>query len=193
MMDPMEALHVVSQWGREGATMKDPVVVSVDSIESDQVGEVWFAVGPNGLWRLSFGTTRERFLNDLADDHVVPVEDAAMANPFKKQLADYFAGRLKKWDMKIDWSRLEGFSKKALQVCAKIPYGKTLSYGEVAARAGAPGAARAAGSAMGSNPFAIIVPCHRVIAAGNKIGGYGRSPEAVPMKRRLLRMEGVEI
>lgn len=173
--------------------MKDPVTVSIDSIESDQVGQVWFAVGPRGLWRLSFGTTREGFLHDLADDHVLPVENLTVTTAFRRQLQDYFAGRLRKWDMKIDWSRLEGFSRKALQVCAKIPYGKTMSYGEVAARAGAPGAARAAGSAMGSNPFAIIVPCHRVIAAGGKIGGYGRSPEAVPMKRRLLRMEGVEI
>lgn len=173
--------------------MKDPLVVKIGSVESDQVGQVWFAIGQRGLWRISFSTTKERFLEDLADDHVVPVEDAKATASIRRQLSDYFAGRLKRWDVKIDWSRLEGFTRKALQVCAKIPYGQTMSYGEVAARAGSPSAARAAGSAMGSNPFAIVVPCHRVIAAGGKIGGYGRSPEAVPMKRRLLRMEGVGV
>jgi methylated-DNA-[protein]-cysteine S-methyltransferase len=74
-----------------------------------------------------------------------------------------------------------------LHETAKLPYGVTSSYGEVAARAGNPRAYRAAGTALGRNPIPLVVPCHRVLQSGGGIGEYGGGPE---MKEWLLRMEG---
>jgi methylated-DNA-[protein]-cysteine S-methyltransferase len=80
------------------------------------------------------------------------------------------------------------FERKVLTVVSRIPVGNVTTYGDVARLAGRPGAARAVGNAMSRNPVPIVVPCHRVIAAGGRIGGYGAS--GVSTKRRLLALEG---
>ena len=84
-------------------------------------------------------------------------------------------------------SRYPAFSQRVWKECAKIPKGKTLTYGEIARRLGKPGAARAVGQALGANPFAPTVPCHRVVAA-NGLGGFS-APGGVKAKARLLRRE----
>lgn len=158
-------------------------------LDSAEFGEVWFAESKRGLWRVSFGTTRERFLGELHADGVEAVSDTKATARTQKLLREYFARQRREFPVTIDWSRVNGFTRKALQVCAKIPYGKTLSYGEIAARAGSPGGARAVGQAMGKNPFPIVVPCHRVVASGGKIGGFSGG---LHYKRALLELEGVE-
>ena len=96
-------------------------------------------------------------------------------------------GRRRRFDIRLDWSATSpGFRRTVLQELTTTRYGETLSYGELAARAGSPRAARAVGSAMATNPLAIVVPCHRVIAAGGRIGGYGGGLE---VKRYLLALE----
>lgn len=96
---------------------------------------------------------------------------------------------------KIDFSRfpirldrMTEFRQQVMLCCQSIPYGQTLSYGELAELAGSPNAYRAAGTVMSKNPFPIVVPCHRVLAAGNKLGGFS-SPQGVSMKRQLLELE----
>jgi len=84
------------------------------------------------------------------------------------------------------------FQKAILKTVKRIPYGKTLSYGEVAAKAGYPRAARAVGSVMASNRTPIIVPCHRVVASGQKIGGFS-TPQGILLKRRMLELENIQI
>lgn len=81
------------------------------------------------------------------------------------------------------------FAEKVIRCCRHIPWGKTLGYGELARKAGAPRGARAVGNVMRRNRISLIVPCHRVIQAGGKLGGYG-SPEGVQLKRQLLTLEG---
>jgi methylated-DNA-[protein]-cysteine S-methyltransferase len=81
------------------------------------------------------------------------------------------------------------FHRRVYALARTIPPGATLSYGEVAARIGAPGAARAVGQALGRNPFTIVVPCHRVLAAGGKMGGFSANG-GIATKRRLLAIEG---
>jgi methylated-DNA-[protein]-cysteine S-methyltransferase len=88
----------------------------------------------------------------------------------------------------LDMDGVPPFERRVYEVARTIPPGTTLSYGEVAARLGAPGAAREVGQALGRNPFAIIVPCHRVLAAGGKIGGFS-ARGGVATKRRLLTVE----
>jgi len=164
-----------------------PEKVNFSHINTRDLGEIWFAESDRGLWRIEFGRTKERFLADLGHDGVAAVSDAKATAKTQKLLSEYFAGKRKDFPVKVDWSRLNGFTRKALQVCAKIPYGKTLSYGEVAERAGSPGGARAVGQAMAKNPFPIIVPCHRVLASGGKIGGFSGG---LHFKRALLDLEG---
>lgn len=158
-------------------------------IETQDLGEVWFAENDRGLWRIEFGRTKERFLGDLHRDGVEAVMDLKSTAKTKILLEEYFAGKRREFPIKIDWTRVDGFTRKALQVCARIPYGKTLSYGEVAARAGSPGAARAVGQAMSKNPFPIVVPCHRVLASNGKLGGFSGG---LHFKRALLDLEGAE-
>jgi methylated-DNA-[protein]-cysteine S-methyltransferase len=86
----------------------------------------------------------------------------------------------------FDWDAVSAFDREVLEVAAAIPAGKTLSYGEVAAASGHPGAARAAGGALGRNPWPVLIPCHRVIGADGKLTGFGKGLGA---KKSLLDFE----
>lgn len=91
--------------------------------------------------------------------------------------------------MLSEMSGYPAFYQRVWKECARIPKGKTITYGELAKRLGKPGAARAVGQALGANPFAPTVPCHRVVAANGGFGGYsGRG--GVKTKCRMLREEG---
>lgn len=101
------------------------------------------------------------------------------------QLRRYFAGELHEFDVDLDLHGTD-FQRRVWSGLLEIPYGETRSYGELAAQLGSPGAARAVGLANGRNPVAIIVPCHRVIATGGGLGGYGGG---LDRKRLLLALE----
>jgi methylated-DNA-[protein]-cysteine S-methyltransferase len=92
----------------------------------------------------------------------------------------------------LDMDEVPAFHRRVYEAARDIPPGMTLSYGDIAARAGAPGAARAVGQALGRNPFPIIVPCHRVLAAGGKIGGFS-TQGGTATKRRMLAIEGAQL
>jgi methylated-DNA-[protein]-cysteine S-methyltransferase len=106
----------------------------------------------------------------------------------RRELDLYFGGRLRDFDIPLDWRLSSGFRQRVLREIDRIPFGETRSYTEMAAGAGNPRAIRAAGSACGSNPIPIIVPCHRVLRTGGALGGYGGGLE---LKQELLRLEGV--
>ena len=89
----------------------------------------------------------------------------------------------------LDMEDVPAFHRRVYELARTIPPGMTLSYGDIATRLGAPGAARAVGQALGRNPFPIVVPCHRVLAAGGKIGGFS-AQGGVTTKRRMLAIEG---
>lgn len=89
----------------------------------------------------------------------------------------------------VDLSDVPLFNRKVYAVARAIPAGRTLTYGEVAVRLGEPGAAQAVGRALGENPIPVIVPCHRVLAAGGRLHGFS-APGGVETKRRLLEIEG---
>jgi methylated-DNA-[protein]-cysteine S-methyltransferase len=126
----------------------------------------------------------------LPNDAKIAGGDGHDAPPVLKdtvtQLEEYFAGERTEFDVPME---LDGtaFQKEVWAELSRIPYGKTISYGELARRVGRPKGPRAVGQANGRNPIPIIVPCHRVLA-GNGIGGYGGG---LPMKRALLAVEGV--
>ena len=95
-------------------------------------------------------------------------------------------------DVPLDWSGVAPFHRRVYEVARAIPPGEVLSYGEVARRIGEPGAARAVGRALGRNPFAPVVPCHRVLAAGSRSGGFSAEGGALT-KLRMLEIEKARI
>jgi methylated-DNA-[protein]-cysteine S-methyltransferase len=104
-----------------------------------------------------------------------------------RQLADYFVGRCRDFALRLAPVG-SAFERAVWDVMLRIPPGRTRTYGELAAALGAPGAARAVGAACGRNPIPIVIPCHRITAAGGHIGGYsGRG--GVSTKRFLLALE----
>jgi methylated-DNA-[protein]-cysteine S-methyltransferase len=111
-------------------------------------------------------------------------DDDAFAET-RRQLEEYFAGGRSRFDIPM---HLEGtaFQRTVWHALTEIPYGETISYGELARRIGRPDRARAVGTANGQNPIAVIVPCHRVIGANGKLVGYGGG---LDNKRRLLELE----
>lgn len=106
----------------------------------------------------------------------------------RDELNDYFSGRLKRFSVPLRVSEVHGFTAACLEALLKTSCGEVLSYGELAAAAGSPRAARAVGNAMAANPWPIIVPCHRVVAAGGKLGGYSGGAGPVT-KDWLLQFE----
>jgi methylated-DNA-[protein]-cysteine S-methyltransferase len=112
-------------------------------------------------------------------------ESAASFTDVKRQLEEYFAGERTTFEVKL---AAEGapFEREVWHALEEIPYGETVSYGEIARRVGQPTAARAVGTANGRNPIAVIVPCHRVIGADGSLTGYGGGLER---KRLLLELE----
>ena len=105
-----------------------------------------------------------------------------------KQLNEYFNGRRKKFNLPISLQKLPAtpFQRRMWAELLKIPHGKTITYAEQALRGGRPAACRAAGGANGKNPIAIVIPCHRVVAANGKLGGF---TSGLWRKRRLLKLE----
>jgi len=105
----------------------------------------------------------------------------------RRQLEEYFEGRRRAFDLTLDWRLTAGFRREVLYATTQIPYGQTLSYGQLATRADRPAAVRAAGTALATNPLPIVVPCHRVLRSGGALGSYRGGPEA---KAQLLGLEG---
>jgi methylated-DNA-[protein]-cysteine S-methyltransferase len=103
-----------------------------------------------------------------------------------KELRGYFAGNVRNFNVPLDMQGTE-FQLSVWNSLVKIPYGETRSYSQIAKSVGRPKAVRAVGAANGSNPVAIIVPCHRVIGSSGKLTGYGGG---LPLKKRLLELEG---
>jgi methylated-DNA-[protein]-cysteine S-methyltransferase len=114
--------------------------------------------------------------------------DADVIVEARQQLDDFFSGRRRQFDLPLDLAQLSPFTAKVLRILAQVPYGTTLTYGELATLAGSPQAARAVGRAMAVNPFPIIIPCHRVIGAGGKMTGYSGG-EGIATKKWLLHFE----
>lgn len=107
-----------------------------------------------------------------------------------RDLERYLNGNPEPLDQPLDLSFASPFSQSAWKAARRIPYGRVMTYGELAAGLGRPGGARAVGQAMGSNPFPLLIPCHRVVARRGSLGGFA---SGLPLKRWLLELEGVEL
>jgi len=152
------------------ATEEGLVDVAYTTVDSP-VGSLLLAATSRGLVRVGF-----------------PTEDP---DDVLEQLADRLSGRRHHFDVALDWELSgAGFRRKVLRATARIPFGEVRTYRQMAVTAGSPRAYRAAGNALGSNPIPVIVPCHRVLASGGGLGGYGGG---LDVKQQLLQLEGVPI
>ena len=181
---PTDAPDLTDRADAEG--LIDVAYTSVDS----PLGPLVVAATPKGLVRVSYTEFRgeDEVLEELAR-RVSPrvLEAPARLDPVRRELDEYFEGRRQDFDVPIDWSYLAGFTREVLRATARIGFGEVSSYAGVAAEAGSPRAVRAAGNALGANPMPVVVPCHRVLRSGGKLGGYTGGLER---KEFLLRLEG---
>lgn len=153
------------------------------------LGDLLVASTQRGLVRVAYDNEdRDRVLEELAGD-VSPrvLEAPELLDEARRELDEYFRGGRRDFDLEVDLSLVRGFTLKVLEATARIPFGSVSSYRDVAAMAGSPRAARAAGNALHDNPVPIVVPCHRVLHSNGGLGGYGGR---LDRKEFLLRLEG---
>jgi methylated-DNA-[protein]-cysteine S-methyltransferase len=143
------------------------------------IGRLWVAISSRGLVSITRG-------EDPGPDAGSRKLDPDAVAPVLSELRAYFAGRLRSFQTRLDPRGAGAFNAAVWRAARQIPYGETVSYGELAAMAGYPRAARAAGNAMARCPFSPVVPCHRVTYADGSIGGWGADTW---VKRWLLDME----
>lgn len=158
-------------------------------VVASPVGALELLASPEGLAAILF-VAGDRVSPKLATDAPPPPPDPAATrwlDAAERQLSEYFAGARRTFDLPLAPATGTPFERQVWDELMKIPFGATISYGELARRVGRPGAARAVGRANGDNPLPIVVPCHRVIGAGGKLTGYGGG---LPNKEILLRVEG---
>jgi methylated-DNA-[protein]-cysteine S-methyltransferase len=152
------------------------------------VGPLLLAATEQGLVRIAFaGEGHDAVLQALSDKISPRVLHApARLDPAARELAEYFAGQRRGFDLPLDWRLSAGFRRTVLSHLPEIGYGHTASYSAVARLAGNPRAIRAAATACATNPLPVVVPCHRVVLSDGRIGNYRGGPEA---KRTLLALE----
>lgn len=175
------------------ATTAEPLSISVFVTPLGQ----WGLLGTGKtLWALTLGHTsataaRSAFANPY-DGRPIEKVSTDWHPELRQRLERYSAGEPVTFDdFELHLPPRTAFQQQIIQVTRKIPYGTKLTYGELAAKAGFPRAARAVGTVMSSNRFPIIIPCHRVVGSGGGMGGYS-APQGVSLKQRLLEMEAGE-
>jgi methylated-DNA-[protein]-cysteine S-methyltransferase len=147
------------------------------------------ATSESGVIGVSFGAWGPAIRTWQRHDEVRPGTPAdELLAAAVAEIAEWAAGVRAVFTVPVDWSLTDGVTRRVLRTLFEtVPYGHTVTYGELAERCAVPGGARLIGQIMGSNPVPIIVPCHRVLAADG-LGGYG---PGIELKRRILVMEGV--
>ena len=154
----------------------------------------WFGVVWRGrvVSRLTFGHRTRKAAMDALGDTPSPVAPKDCPYPqLVTRLQDYADGGPQDFsDVLVETSHLTPFGRRIMEACRRIPYGSKSSYAALAQAAGSPKAARAVGQCMAANRVPLIVPCHRVVGAGGRLGGFS-APGGVSVKQRLLELESV--
>ncbi len=155
---------------------------------SSPLGELWLAATPQGICRLSYGPAVPRWVVLLREENsLAPSADHRLLSEAREQLAEYFEGSRRSFELPLDLSCGSSFQRRVWEATSHIPYGQVRSYGQIARALASAGSARAVGRALGRNPVPIIVPCHRVTRTDGTLGGYSGGPH---IKRALLAIEG---
>lgn len=154
----------------------------------------WYTMHPSPVGELLVVLDGDGALTDLRFDDAGAAlprdalrDDTALA-PVTRQLDEYFAGSRRSFDVRLAPGGTP-FQRAVWDALRDVPYGETVTYGEIAARVGRPTASRAVGAANGANPIAVVVPCHRIVGANGTLTGYGGG---LDRKRLLLELEGTK-
>jgi methylated-DNA-[protein]-cysteine S-methyltransferase len=150
------------------------------------LGPLYLVVSDQGLSCLHFRETEHGIVGWAKTRGLDPSPDQAGIQPFVRQLDEYFAGERETFDVPLDLSTASPFVQRVLRATARVPFGHLVTYKSIANEIGEPGATRAVGNALGSNPIPIVVPCHRVIRSDGSLGGYTGGTD---IKRHLLTLE----
>ena len=162
--------------------------VAYDVFDETPVGPLLVGVTPRGLARIEFDPEPEVALERLARAYGPRVlRSGRPVDRVRRELDEYFSGRRHAFDLELDLRAAPDFHRRVLELLARVGYGRTTTYGALAAEAGAPKAARAVGTVMNRNPVPIVLPCHRVVGANGSLVGYGGG---LDRKEWLLRLEG---
>lgn len=152
------------------------------------IGTLLLAATDQGLVRVAFDRENHDTVLEQLADKISPriLHSPARLEAAVRQLDEYFAGHRRGFELPLDWRLAKGFRREVLAHLPQIAYGQTESYAQVAAAAGNPKAVRAVGTACGTNPLPVVVPCHRVVRSDGSFGGYLGGTEA---KQILLTLE----
>jgi O-6-methylguanine DNA methyltransferase len=153
-------------------------------------GRVFLARTSKGLCRVTFRKGEDEILSDLEKRSLLPEMAPEKVEKERKELAEYFEGKRQHFDVPIDLRWGTPFQKRVLEAASRIPFGECECYGDIARAVGRPQAQRAVGNALGKNPVAIVIPCHRVVATSGGLGGY---TGGLDIKRTLMEIEGIEL
>ena len=173
---------------RQAASRSGLLDAGYDLVDSP-VGQLLVAAGDRGVLRISFDADLEQhleWLSRIAGRKVLRAPQ--QVESVRRELDEYFDGRRHAFDLTVDLRGVTPFTERVLTELARVPFGETATYAELAARAGNPRAARAVGMTMNRNRIPIVLPCHRVIGANGSLVGYAGGLER---KVALLRLEGV--
>ncbi len=158
-------------------------------VSSSPVGWLGLVAGNRGLVEITICTEREELYSLLSQGYpALPEQKSRVLGKAAGQLEQYFQGTLRVFDLPLDFRWLSLFSRNILQALARVPFGQNLTYGQLAAQAGRPGAARAVGRVMAENPFPLVIPCHRVVGTGGRLTGYSGGA-GIATKAWLLEFE----
>ncbi len=162
------------------------------AVEEGPLGPILLASTARGLVRVAYLNPRAESPDEVLDELARRLSPRVLQMPARldqarRELDEFFTGRRREFELPLDWALVgSGFTLKVLTQTALIPFGQTVTYKQVAGRAGNDRAYRAAGNALGSNPLPIVVPCHRVLHSDGGLGGYTGGLE---IKRALLEIE----
>lgn len=173
---------------REAAASAGLLDAAFDVLDETPVGPLLVGVTDRGVCRIAFDPDPERELERLARLYGPRVlRSSKPVDRLRRELAEYFERRRRSFDLELDLRVAPEYHRRVLAELARVEYGRTTTYGELAARTGNPRAARAVGAVMNRNPVPIVLPCHRVVGANGSLVGYGGG---LDRKELLLRLEG---
>lgn len=153
------------------------------------IGWIGLVAKEEGLEAVVSHPSEEEVRGRIADEYPEAVQgESAVLAAARLQLEEYFRGERREFDIPVELPGIPPFSAAVLRHLVRVPFGATVTYGELAAAAGNPGAARAVGRAMAINPLPLVIPCHRVVGAGGKMTGYSGG-EGIATKEWLLNHE----
>jgi len=154
------------------------------------LGAISFVATDRGLQRVAFSSLIKLKMLAGRREEQPSLQGLQTLSDLMEEMNTYLFGLRKTFSIRVDWEILEGFQRKVLNRTAEIPYGEVMTYGEIAQEIGQPGAARAVGRALGANPMPVVIPCHRVIGADQRLRGY---IGGLAKKKFLLTLEGHRI